>query len=51
MSAEVILQDWKPEFEVQYWKLVGEDEVDESIYYPWGMAPVYNLWLTESRLV
>ena len=50
-SAEVMLQDWEPEHEVKYRKLVGEDEVDESIDYPWGMAEIYNRWLAESRLI
>ena len=49
--AEVELQIWKPEHEVQYRILVGEDEVDAEIDYPWGMAPIYNRWLAESRLV
>ena len=46
-----MLQDWDPEYEVQYRKLVGEDEVDEVIDYPWGMTPIYNRWLAESRSV
>jgi 8-oxo-dGTP pyrophosphatase MutT (NUDIX family) len=50
-SARVALQDWERQYEVQHRKLVGEDDVDEAIDYPWGMAPIYNRWLAESQLV
>jgi 8-oxo-dGTP pyrophosphatase MutT (NUDIX family) len=50
-SAEVVLQSWEPEHEIQYRKLVGEDDCDDAIDYPWGLVPIYNRWLAESRLV
>jgi hypothetical protein len=50
-SAEVMLQNCEPKHEIQHRKLVGDDDCDESIDYPWEMAPIYNRWLTESWLV
>lgn len=50
-SAEVMLQDWEPKFEVKFRKLVAEGAVDQAIDYPWGLAEIYNRRLAESRLV